>query len=53
MIVVSKLGSRTGENKACASSPPPPPPPPTKQEKRTINNNGRGLITETLEQVKL
>ena len=51
MIVVSKLGSRTGENKACAS--PPPPPSPTKKEKRIINNNGRDLITETLEQVKL
>ena len=49
MIVVSKLGSRTGENKACAS----PPPSPTKKEKRIINNNGRDLITETLEQVKL
>ena len=47
MIVVSKLGSRTGENKACAS------PSPTKKEKRIINNNGRDLITETLEQVKL
>ena len=50
MIVVSKLGSRTGENKACAS---PPPPSPTKKEKRIINNNGSDLITETLEQVKL
>ena len=50
MFVVSNLGSRTGENKACAS---PPPPSPTKKEKRIINNNGRDLITETLEQVKL